>query len=985
VSTPRYSYLPWLRHGLAAGITTPDDPGAPHAARVQLDVTVTVNASTDVPAQVRMLGPGDVLGLDPRAIVRTDPPAGATDFEPNFMPLVELYEEDLPWRYTPAAAGADARLSPWIALVVLTPDEFERDTTPGLPAPAIRVLAPAATLPPPDQGWAWAHVQINADLAGADIARVRQQLESDPDSGVARLLCPRRLLPDTPYHAFLVPMFETGRLAGLGEDVPATVDGLAPSWGAGQDRLPVYHEWTFRTGQRGDFEYLVRLLQPRTLDSRIGTRDMDVTEPGAQLPPIVAPPELGLEGALRAIDSRSTEWPDPAEFQEALRRLLDLPDELLRSGPGGGDPLVAPPIYGCWPAGVQRLGGGSAPRWLEQLNLDPRTRATAGLGARSVRERQEALMDEAWEQVGAVAEANRLLRRATLAREVGVAMFEKHLTRLEPARALALTQPVHGRVLVQGSTVESVARSALAGALLDASFRRVARPRGPIARRAAAGGPVVTGDLVERVNSGELVLAPEPELATGAITLEALANSVQRDSPAGRILDRMTRIAPEVREPRGFGAAKRLPGDRPRLPGDRPRLPDHRPPLPPDKPRRPGDVFHPPVEFEVEPTGHEPPPLGKRVEARDAALRFADAASSIEDVLGSIPPIVQPPPVDLAGAAGAVIAALDPRVSIARRTAEAIRVIPSPRVTQEEPLRPIAAAPLFPEPQYRALAAISPELMIPNLNLIPENTIGLLRSNRPFIESFMAGANHEMAREFLWRDYVADQRATFFLQFWDFADAAGGDAAFGTPERAAHHDMTPMATWSPVGELGTHAPPGRDAPGDDLVLAVRGQLLKRYPTAVIYAAEAAWAPDRSHRVLATRVQPPIFHAEVEPDLRLLGFPLSVDAVRGDPDPAAARPGWFFVLKERPGDARFGLDVADTPASVTATSWRDLSWGHLGATQAELDALTFVDVARPPHHVAVASGPRWGGGAAEQAAIHCQDPVLVGVHASEMLR
>ena len=50
-----------------------------------------------------MHGPGDVLGLDPRQIIRTEPTAGTTDFEPNYFAHLELAEAALPWLFTPAA------------------------------------------------------------------------------------------------------------------------------------------------------------------------------------------------------------------------------------------------------------------------------------------------------------------------------------------------------------------------------------------------------------------------------------------------------------------------------------------------------------------------------------------------------------------------------------------------------------------------------------------------------------------------------------------------------------------------------------------------------------------------------------------------------------------------------------------------------------------------------------------------------------------
>ena len=59
---------------------------------------------------------------------------------------------------------------------------------------------------------------------------------------------------------------------------------------------------------------------------------------------------------------------------------------------------------------------GDPVHWLVELNLDLRNRAAVGLGAEIVRARQEEYVQRAWEQVGAVEEANRRLREAELAR-----------------------------------------------------------------------------------------------------------------------------------------------------------------------------------------------------------------------------------------------------------------------------------------------------------------------------------------------------------------------------------------------------------------------------------------------------------------------------------------------------------------------------------------------------------------------------------------
>ena len=68
---------------------------------------------------------------------------------------------------------------------------------------------------------------------------------------------------------------------------------------------------------------------------------------------------------------------------------------------------------------------------------------------------------------------------------------------------------------------------------------------------------------------------------------------------------------------------------------------------------------------------------------------------------------------------------------------------------------------------YGPLKDLSDELLVPNLGLVPPNTISLMLTNPPFIEAYLAGVNHEFARELLWREYPTDCRGSPFRQFWD--------------------------------------------------------------------------------------------------------------------------------------------------------------------------------------------------------------------------
>ena len=57
----------------------------------------------------------------------------------------------------------------------------------------------------------------DASMPGV-LSRFEQIVQTNPDQAYSRIMCPRHLEADTDYHAFLIPSFETGRLAGLGHD-----------------------------------------------------------------------------------------------------------------------------------------------------------------------------------------------------------------------------------------------------------------------------------------------------------------------------------------------------------------------------------------------------------------------------------------------------------------------------------------------------------------------------------------------------------------------------------------------------------------------------------------------------------------------------------------------------------------------------------------------------------------------------------------------
>ena len=169
-----YTFLPWMRQGIANRITSAHGDTAV-IARPEIDVELALTAtgldgseSESVHTRrVQLYGPGDIVGLEKRAIIRVEPLNWITNFEPNYLPFVEFYEENMPWLYTPSAPDtATGRLRPWIALAVLEEGEFTDGQMAGRPLPYVEIENAENVLPDADTLWAFAHIHVNEDITG---------------------------------------------------------------------------------------------------------------------------------------------------------------------------------------------------------------------------------------------------------------------------------------------------------------------------------------------------------------------------------------------------------------------------------------------------------------------------------------------------------------------------------------------------------------------------------------------------------------------------------------------------------------------------------------------------------------------------------------------------------------------------------------------------------------------------------------------------
>jgi hypothetical protein len=1102
-----YTFLPWLRQGLSNSITQ-DETTANPALRASVDVHLALRAQgiaaavPDAPVDraVALFGPGDVLGIERRAIVKTEPRDWITNFEPNYLAHIEFYDEDFPWRYTPAHADRTThRHRPWIALVVLAEGEFTDGNAAGKPLPFVDI-ADLTVLPAKEELWAWAHVHANRNLAagdtvivdsdGAAIAgRLEGVLAVDPDLAYSRIVCPRQLEANKAYHAFVLPTFETGRVAALGLDVAKVDDAMRGAWEAHTERanlsgssFPYYYRWYFRTGNAGDFEYLVRLLKPQPMDARVGRREVDVQQPAIYLNGIAGPDGDGvlrLGGALKVPDEALTDdqrteadrfeqWdaPPPHPFQRDLASFINLADDYagktaedahdnpdvpdtvgaLPNGDTDPDPVVTPPLYGTWHALTKRLlkerdgtPAAHVGNWVHQLNLDPRHRSSAGLGTKVVRDRQEDYVNAAWQQVGDVLEANRRMRLAQLGKAVSLVWFEKHLVTLRsaaPEQLLMVTAPVMPRVIANGLTMRTqVARSRVPAAVTSTALRRVLRPNGRLARsfqpRDTTSRPGVA--LVRRLNDGTLSSAQAPALPVGAATLPALSSALLATVP-GWLIDLLRNrslprwiliiglliafvLAAAGLWPVGIVVAiaavlayRFLQRNAATVDAATAILSENETVASIDA--LPGDS-----SFTIAPFATSPAAAANGAADNAEAARFKQALKSAiqlsRDAAAVNVPVVRVP-LDLTATAATMVAALDPAVTIPRRFRATVFVPGRITDTLRDDFIEAMAYPRIDEPMFRPLVALGTELFLPNVGLIPQNSISLLETNQPFIESYMVGVNHEFARELLFREYPTDQRGSYFRQFWDASGYRDTEGLSADQLREKLYDIPKLHRWASTSALGDHdnrQPPGT-TPRDEVVLSIRGELLKRYPTAVIYAHKADWqrtngAIDKSlirqpieltgaeeNDPPRDKVKTPLYEARVDPDITFFGFDLSVSEARGDPDADDA--GWFFIIKERPGEPRFGLDIDRAGAPIN--TWSDLSWTDVTTEKSYLrirpGMQTFALTVPPP----AAEGPdeleqhledrqlRWNQdtNAADVAYVLYQLPVLVAVHAAEML-
>jgi hypothetical protein len=1088
----QYAFVPWVRSGLAAAIQSATAAALRGTVSVGVTVQDTTGTTRDVAKTLVLRGPGDVVGIDPGQIIRRVPQPGTVNAEESFVAQIEFDRPEYPWLFSPFAPDGE-RLRPWLALVVCEASRAElRPGSPGLPQQLATTLG---ELPLLDDAWAWAHAQVvgPADGAGASVA---DRLTDDhAPANLSRLLCPRKLDRNKNYIACLVPAFDAGVRAGLGQSAGT----LAHAWtraadgsDAGQQIvLPCYDSWSFSIADAGDFRSLAERLVPIAAPWPIGRRLIDASAPRGTLPPLAD----GAPGAVQVLRcALVSPQPMPADgpqegagwnatTRDALRQVVD-----TANAPGHEDlPRVGPrlyarfqrarstigPVFGA-PADDARVHAADAD-WFAQLNSHPMHRVVAGLGTRVVQRDQEPLMQAAWAQVGDIDAANRALRQHQFGRYVGDSLHKMHFSRLDLGTLSQVLRGVQGKLRLNGAGLTlhgQVEASAVAPAAMTAAFRRATRTRGPVARQTgtaasaslrqlvakgdqfrdfrrpysepdgvrslsaraiaalptalvarklgineAAAGAALSQRLVTLANTRSIAdvalspvagwRVPTGNLDFGAIAAGQVAQIVEAASPASvqaaplkseifasvfvglansrvagvaeradqHVLDvhqrlplqlapalpvvpnniglRALGVAPQIARVPQAAAGRRIPID-PRLP------PVTLPPVTlPPAPLPPAAVAEQRFETDVSRGLTD-------IIARARAIPALTAAQAVSDLalgagIQALP--LTPARPALAAKAAALLLATAPARTMSQYAQARLARFPewlAPDWFANGRVEPIMAAPHFDRPMYEALDAYSRDWLIPGLGTIASTDfVTLLETNPAFTEAFLIGLSDEMGRELLWRGYPTDQRGTYFRRFWDHdKDELAADIhLFDPPPFAAR-------------PLGSHLNNDGGEHGH-LVLVVRGELVRRYPHAMMTAVLAE-ADDDQRPVFSTHTAEIQFHAHLPPDIVLVGFRLTAEQVRRDP--------WWFILSEHPTAPRFGLELAGrNPRVAGATVTRDdADWNDLTDGSGRLDQGRFLS---PRGRTITVSDPLstppstiWPGSAATVARTLLRNPV-----------
>ena len=962
----KYTFFPSMRRGLSTRITAVGRRRGFINVSLKLESWPKGNTPElkSLPNKtVEIYGPGDIRGFDERVVVRTDPKHSPEigDFEPNYFPMIEFAEPDFAWRYSPEVLdnSDNGNLLPWITLIALKEDEYEEGARGDDQVPWI-AIKDSVPLPDLSQAGYWAHLHIAGDVATK--AAREAVVRNERDRVICRLLCPRHLEPKSRYTAFVVPTFKLGVYAGLGWK-PGDGD-LANTLAWDIDKresdmkIPYYFKWSFGTGLRGDFEYAVRLLRAQAPADGVGYRTLDCSNPGYGVPAVnrtEPPPEeshiIDMGGALIPITDGKTNVDTGApreadeEFRKALARLLNREKLIIEDVDFFKEVTIS---VNEWGKDVR-----IACQTVRASSCTLMYGSTKALGEKTPLGDPDSLEKVHYVNLTDISPGQKIYFKISATESNGHTHGTDVLKFFIPDVPTVLP-PLYGRWHAARTFVdhqESSDKPWFHELNLDPKFRSAAGMGSMVVQKQQnalmtsaweqLGSIEAANDIIRRAQLGRELTGAVHDKLDGL----GLDDFLQITGP----VHRRTRLdrCPKKYDEHGMGKTAYVhfkeKTDVPDVVFDR-ALQRLRGPFrkrQKNNNSRQGNFIQKLFNSDIAAAGPHEEPMGTPSSAAfgDIEKVSDEMVNVVNDTIGDIfhEPEEQEviPPATLEDVQEAIICSLDPTHTICDRTRQQIELSSGAEVNCFER---IMAYPKFPQPMYKTLKQ---DQLISGLEKISQNSITLLKSNRKFIESFMAGFNHGLAGELLWREYPTDQRGSYARQFWDPSDylppknKPDDDSMERWRERLK--DIRPLDEWK--GTLGEHRVPRlkkEDQIEEKVVLVVRGDLLKKHPNTRIYAIKATidendepipyleeFAGSFNENVSKNNFPEPVtpvFSGQIEPDITFLGFPIDETKALG----------YFFVFEERPMEIRFGLDVPTGEESPDSLS--NLAWNQVGMVE-----------------------------------------------------
>jgi len=790
----------------------PDFP-ANLVASINLDIETVSSTIADAVSLERIIirGPGNIISFSNNLISRLEPPINSNDFEPNYFVFIESPEEDFFWRYSLTVSPEEDRIMPWLSLIILKKLEIDEMLN-----EQIKVIkqvrdgrellsVKAEFLPNLDNAWATAHVQIKGlnfeELDSQDpINQINTFIANNPYLACSRLCSFRKLEPETHYTAFIVPTYKVALNAFLGQPTEGIDKSLA--WETTDDlvKLPIYFKWSFMTSEKGDFEQLAKELKRVAIDpDRIGTRSIDASLEAT--PVNNEKPYIIREGALAA-PSYSTKRKDYFETIENM----SITDKLMKSlnaslksefdATGDEDPLVTYPVYGKYFRKTKKIKSprksngkakwNSKSPWVHELNLDFRNRIASSFGTSVIQKRQDDYSRRCWYQYGDIRAANNILKQTKIGVITSNGLDNRHFKPLSDEHFTLISTPFQSHIITKDvhknevSFKKAFKTSGLSKGSISPIFRKIAY------KKAGVKEMKVLSPIKKAKRNSNIFLKMLKSLWLFFIRI--LTYFYQRsltidNSNLHKILAFLILICSKI--------SRFFKIDQPRIEREEKKI------------RELIDLPEgfPGVDYKILKPKAEVIPIQK-INIKKQLRKQIDFPKIMFSHMSNI-------------------------IELQEKNT---------RIAIPENFDPIMVSPKLDESMYKPLAELSHDYILPGIEFLDKNCVTLCEENRRFIEAYLAGLNHEMGRELVWREFPTDQRGTIFCYFWDSTNLLTKEEMFCECYKETNDEFIPQPDIQQIHKWNKNLGQNQgDVKAANLVLIIKGDLIRRYPGTIIYA------------------------------------------------------------------------------------------------------------------------------------------------------